>query len=118
MLVEIAGEVIVLADSSKFQRVATTRVAALDAVDVLVVDDAVDPAELARVEDLGVRVVLVPSGSGTSPDRRSAGQEEATAASPMAPPILGRGASGRMRRRRASRGSSGDVGAGRRREER
>ncbi len=56
--IERASEVVVVCDSSKFDRVSVVRVCGLDDVDVLITE-AMPPPELARALDAaGVRVVV------------------------------------------------------------
>ncbi len=64
---EVAEQVVLLADASKFERSAMTRVGPLSAVDVLIVDDAIRPDDRARVEDAGV-TVIVAGGDGVPAD--------------------------------------------------
>jgi DeoR/GlpR family transcriptional regulator of sugar metabolism len=58
---------VVLADSSKLGAVAPAYVFGIDEVDTLVTDAAADPAEVARFEARGVRVVLVASPERSDP---------------------------------------------------
>ncbi len=57
-LVRIADEVILLANSSKFETTAMSNVVPLAAVDILVVDDGITERQRADVEAEGVRVVV------------------------------------------------------------
>ncbi|MGY1811501.1 DeoR/GlpR family DNA-binding transcription regulator [Blastococcus sp. SYSU D00820] len=57
-MVRAGQRVVVLADSSKLGREHLVRFAALDDVDVLVTDADADPAEVARLEDAGVEVLV------------------------------------------------------------
>lgn len=57
--IEIAGEVIVLADSSKFGRVAFAGIAPLDVVDRVVTDSGVDPRWVALLRGKGIDVTVV-----------------------------------------------------------
>lgn len=55
-------EVVVLADSRKFQRVAPAYVFGLDEVSTIVTDAGIDPAIRSALEDRGIRVVVAPVG--------------------------------------------------------
>ena len=57
-LTRIADEVVLLADSSKFQATAMSNVVPLSAVDVLIVDEGITDRDRAAVEAEGVRVVI------------------------------------------------------------
>jgi len=52
------GEVILVADSSKFGRVANFRTAPISAVNTIVTDSAMDPANVAEFKRLGIKVLL------------------------------------------------------------
>ena len=60
-LIRAADRVILLADSSKFQATAVMRVSGLEAIDVLVTDDQVDPQLVRKIERSGVDVAVVPT---------------------------------------------------------
>jgi DeoR/GlpR family transcriptional regulator of sugar metabolism len=60
-LIELGDEVVLLADSSKFSMTAIARVASLSAVNTIVVDDLITPAELESIRAAGIRVVTVPA---------------------------------------------------------
>ncbi|RMG38967.1 MAG: DeoR/GlpR transcriptional regulator [Planctomycetota bacterium] len=55
-----ADEVIVLADSSKFGRSALARLCPLENVDVMIVDEGLDPVWRRRLEAEGIELVLAP----------------------------------------------------------
>ncbi|MDT0143157.1 DeoR/GlpR family DNA-binding transcription regulator [Microbacterium sp. PRC9] len=59
-LIEAADTVVLVCDSSKFGTTAMARVAALDALDHVIVDDAVDPSLLVSLQGRGIPVTLVP----------------------------------------------------------
>ena len=54
-----AKECIVVTDSSKLGRVAFAAVAPIAAMDTLITDTEADPALVARLEEMGVRVIVV-----------------------------------------------------------
>lgn len=57
--IEIAGEVIVLADSSKFGRVAFAPIASLQVVDRVITDKGVGPRWVKLLESKGIDVIMV-----------------------------------------------------------
>ncbi len=59
-LIENSEELVLVVDSSKFDRSAMNRVGPLSAVRVLVVDAGIDPQDLRRAEDAGVLVIIAP----------------------------------------------------------
>ena len=59
-MMEAADEVIVLADSTKFDRSSLAHLCELGGIDTLVVDDRVTTAWLQRLEKAGVTVVVAP----------------------------------------------------------
>ena len=61
-MVGAAQRTVVVADSSKVGRVALARMAGLDQVSTLITDDGADPAEIARIRELGVEVVVASTG--------------------------------------------------------
>ena len=65
---KMAGRVIVLADATKFDRVAPAFVFGLDSVDVIVTDARVRPETVAALEKAGVEVIVADANAGT--DRR------------------------------------------------
>ena len=56
-----ARRIVLLADASKFGAAAFCKICELTSVHELITDDRADPAEIARVRDLGVEVKVVPS---------------------------------------------------------
>jgi DeoR family transcriptional regulator, aga operon transcriptional repressor len=72
-LVRIADEVILLADSSKFESTAMSTVIPLSAVDTLVVDDGIRDEDRATVEAEGVRVLIAHLGPDRSPNPADGG---------------------------------------------
>ena len=60
-IIEMAPELIVVADHTKFGNVVAAFVAPLDRVTTLVTDAAADPKVLARFEELGIRIYVAPS---------------------------------------------------------
>ena len=63
-MLEVAQQVIVLADAGKLARGATYRVGALRRGHVLITDDAIDPEDRARLEEAGVSVLIAGSLEG------------------------------------------------------
>ena len=65
MIHRTRGEVILVADSSKFGRVANFLTAPISAVNTIVTDSAMDPANIAEFKRLGIRVLLadIPSAA-------------------------------------------------------
>jgi DeoR/GlpR family transcriptional regulator of sugar metabolism len=59
-MIENSDTLIVVADSSKINKVSLVPVAPLTAVDILVTDDGIDPAARAEIENLGVQVIAAP----------------------------------------------------------
>lgn len=59
MLQRCVGKRIVVADSSKIGRSVDFVTADIDAIDCLVTDSEADPAEVRRLENLGIEVILV-----------------------------------------------------------
>jgi DeoR family transcriptional regulator of aga operon len=60
-MITAARRIVVLADASKFGAAAFCKICELTAVHELITDDRADPAEIARVRDLGLEVKVVPS---------------------------------------------------------
>lgn len=58
-MIKAVRRVVLLADSSKFQRPAFATICGLDEIDVLVTDDGADPSALAAARDQGVAVTLI-----------------------------------------------------------
>jgi DeoR family transcriptional regulator, aga operon transcriptional repressor len=59
VLLERAGKVVAVADSSKLGLVAFARICPLDAVDELITDTAADPVTIAAIRDAGIMVTTV-----------------------------------------------------------
>lgn len=59
-LIDAAQSVVLVCDSSKFGATAMARVAALDAVDHVIVDDGLSAAHIAMLKDHGLSFTLVP----------------------------------------------------------
>lgn len=60
-LIDIADEVVLVIDSSKFHTRALVRVCALDMIDTVVVDDTITPADVALLERHGVGLHRAPN---------------------------------------------------------
>jgi DeoR family fructose operon transcriptional repressor len=67
-LIRASERVVLIADSSKFESTAVMRVSGLDAVDILVTDDQLDPQIARRIERSGVDVITVPTATVTATD--------------------------------------------------
>lgn len=59
LMIEVAGEVIVVADASKFGRRGLSRVCGIDSIDVFITDARVPDAMVRQLEDEGVEVCVV-----------------------------------------------------------
>jgi DeoR family transcriptional regulator of aga operon len=59
MMIRVAREVVVVADSSKFARRNLSLIAPLDAVHKIITDDALAPAMVTAIKARGVEVILV-----------------------------------------------------------
>jgi len=57
-MLQSAKQVILVADSSKFNRVAFTSIASLDVLDVVITDRLLDPAIVEKLEGLDIEVML------------------------------------------------------------
>ena len=60
-MISAARRVVLLADASKFGAAAFCKICELTAVHELITDDRADPAEIARMRDIGLEVKVVPS---------------------------------------------------------
>jgi DeoR family transcriptional regulator, aga operon transcriptional repressor len=60
-MISAARRIVLLADASKFGTAAFCKICELTAIHELITDDRADPAEVARVRDLGLEVKVVPS---------------------------------------------------------
>jgi DeoR/GlpR family transcriptional regulator of sugar metabolism len=58
-MIQVAREIYLLADSTKFGKVAFASLGSIKAVDVLVTDAGIDPETADRIRGLGVKVILV-----------------------------------------------------------
>lgn len=58
VMIDISRQVIVVADSSKFQRRSLAFIAPVEKVDILVTDSGIDPEEKKRLENAGVKVII------------------------------------------------------------
>jgi DeoR/GlpR family transcriptional regulator of sugar metabolism len=65
-VIQMAPEVIVVADHTKFGQVASAFIAPLTAVSVLVTDGDADPEVLARLHATGVRVIVAGADNGAA----------------------------------------------------
>lgn len=57
-IIEMAPELIVVADHTKFGTVASAYVAPVERINTLVTDPEVDPATLARLREMGIRIIV------------------------------------------------------------
>ncbi|HEY5031337.1 MAG TPA: DeoR/GlpR family DNA-binding transcription regulator [Actinomycetes bacterium] len=64
-MIHTAARVVVVADGSKIGQRAFAQIAALDQISDLITAGAADPDECRRIQDAGVRVVVVGPGSGS-----------------------------------------------------
>ena len=60
--ISIADRTAIITESAKFGRRALTRFASLDDIDLLVTDDALDPADEAKLAAHDIEIVKVPAG--------------------------------------------------------
>ena len=58
VMIGIANEVILLADSSKFKKKSFAFISSIDKIDVVVTDDKIDADDHKRLEDAGVKVII------------------------------------------------------------
>ncbi len=65
-MIAAARRIVVLADASKFGSAAFCRICELTAIHEMITDDRVDPAEIGRLQELGLSMTVVPSRSQTS----------------------------------------------------
>lgn len=59
IMIEISKKVIVVTDSSKFQKKSFAFIASMHAIDVVVTDAGIPPEELSTLENHGVQVIIV-----------------------------------------------------------
>lgn len=57
-IIDMAPELIVVADHTKFGKVASAYVAPVERVTTLVTDTGIDPDTLSRLEEMGIRVIV------------------------------------------------------------
>lgn len=60
-MMKAGGEVIIVADSTKFGRQSLAQMCELSEVDKLVVDHEISPAWQQRVQDAGVELLIAPA---------------------------------------------------------
>lgn len=65
-MVQVADQVVVLADSSKFDQSAMSRICDWRSVDVLITDDGIRPADRQELAAQGVEIVAVPARESSS----------------------------------------------------
>lgn len=58
LMIRNAKEVIVVTDSSKFQRKSLAFICSIDRINTLVTDDGISPEDKKKLEDQGVRVII------------------------------------------------------------
>jgi DeoR/GlpR family transcriptional regulator of sugar metabolism len=58
-MIDVAREVYLLADSTKFGKAAFAALGSMDMVDCLITDSGIDPAIAARIREMGVEIVTV-----------------------------------------------------------
>jgi DeoR family fructose operon transcriptional repressor len=82
VMMQSADEVIVLADSTKFGRSSLAHLCELGQIDILVVDDAIEPKWVRRITDAGVRLeVAAPLPGNSSPEDSPGNGDESSSAS-------------------------------------
>jgi DeoR/GlpR family transcriptional regulator of sugar metabolism len=57
-IIEMAPELIVVADHTKFGRVASAYVAPVERITILVTDPNIDPETLTRLQEMGIQVIV------------------------------------------------------------
>ena len=58
IMIEIAKEVILVADSSKFNRKSLAHICPVSKIDVIITDEGLDPSDLKQLEDSGIKVLI------------------------------------------------------------
>ena len=58
-MIERAGQVILLADHSKFGRVCTIKIAETGAADIILSDSGLTPGQIAEIEALGTEMIII-----------------------------------------------------------
>jgi len=61
-IIEMSPELIVVADHSKFGKVASAYVAGVDRMTTLVTDADTDPETLTQLQRMGIRVIVAEAG--------------------------------------------------------
>jgi DeoR/GlpR family transcriptional regulator of sugar metabolism len=62
-IIEMASELIVVADHTKFGKVASAYIASVERITTLVTDAKTDPDALARLDEMGIRIIVADGGS-------------------------------------------------------
>jgi len=62
-IIEMASELIVVADHTKFGKVASAYIASVERITTLVTDAKTDPDALARLDEMGIRIIVADNGS-------------------------------------------------------
>ena len=57
-MIEIANEVILLADSSKFKKKSFAFICTVDKINVVITDDKISEDDHRRLQEAGVRVII------------------------------------------------------------
>jgi DeoR/GlpR family transcriptional regulator of sugar metabolism len=57
-IIEMAPELVVVVDHTKFGKVASAYIAPVERINTLVTDLEADPATLARLEEMGIRIIV------------------------------------------------------------
>jgi DeoR family transcriptional regulator of aga operon len=58
IMIDIAKEVILVADSSKFNRKSLAHICPVSRIDVIITDEGISPSDKKKLEDHGVRVII------------------------------------------------------------
>ncbi|MBV1776826.1 DeoR family transcriptional regulator [Burkholderiaceae bacterium DAT-1] len=59
-MAEVSGEIIAITDSSKVGKICLHKIVGLDRISMLITDDGLDPQLLKAMNDMGLKVVMVP----------------------------------------------------------
>ena len=62
-IIEMASELIVVADHTKFGKVASAYIASVERITTLVTDAETAPDVLARLEEMGIRIIVAGGAS-------------------------------------------------------
>ncbi|MFI5254184.1 MAG: DeoR/GlpR family DNA-binding transcription regulator [Candidatus Limnocylindrales bacterium] len=65
-MIEAAARVVLLADHSKFGRESLAKIAPITAVDTIITDPGIDPAEADAIREAGVELIIAPLGAEQS----------------------------------------------------